>query len=324
MSEAQTIPAPAAPTPAGRTRPFYWSVRRELWEHGAIWMAPLSVAAVVMVGFIISLFHLPRAIHASVAKQAAAQVADTGNVETFAAAGRAAARAIGILAMPYYMMAGAVFVTAIVVGVFYAVGALHGERRDRTILFWKSLPVSDLTTVLAKATLPLVVMPVAVFAIIFVGQAVMLALASLVMLANGLSLDLLTSHLPFPFLWPALARGLVITTFWWTPVVGWLLLVSSWAKRVPILWAVGPWAGACILEWLVFSTHHVLNMILGRLAGGFAAGFTVGGHGKAPVQHLADLDPTPLLVNPHLWEGLGIFVLCLAACVRLRRYRDPI
>ena len=55
--------------------------------------------------------------------------------------------------------------TAFIVGIFYSLDALHGERRDRSILFWKSMPVSDLTTVLSKASIPLVVLPLLSFAI---------------------------------------------------------------------------------------------------------------------------------------------------------------
>ena len=65
------------------------------------------------------------------------------------------------LAMPYSHAAMLLMVTAFIVGVFYSLDALHGERRDRSILFWKSLPVSDLTTVLSKASIPLVVLPLA-------------------------------------------------------------------------------------------------------------------------------------------------------------------
>jgi ABC-2 type transport system permease protein len=166
------------------------------------------------------------------------------------------------------------------------------------------------------------VAPVVIFPIVFLGQLIMLALASLVLMSNGIEVSLLTTHLPFPFLWAGLARGLVVLSLWWAPVVGWLLLVSAWARRVPILWAIGPWAAVCIVEHLALSSDHVLHMIAGRLAGGFVAAFTVGGLGKAPIEHLADLNPLPLLANPHLWIGLVLFALSLAACVWLRRRRE--
>src|ERR1700733_15667053 len=43
-----------APATASATRPFYWSVRRELWEHRSIYIAPMAVAAVALFGFSLS------------------------------------------------------------------------------------------------------------------------------------------------------------------------------------------------------------------------------------------------------------------------------
>ncbi len=68
-----------------------------------------------------------------------------------------------MIEQPYTFAAGCIMATAFIVGVFYCLDALHGERRDRSILFWKSLPVSDLTTVLSKASIPLVVLPLLSF-----------------------------------------------------------------------------------------------------------------------------------------------------------------
>src|SRR5204863_8813324 len=76
---------------------------------------------------------------------------------------------------------------AFIIGVFYCLDALHGERRERSILFWKSLPVSDLSTVLSKAIIPLVVLPMVSFAIIVVTQFIMLLISTLALLPSGLA-----------------------------------------------------------------------------------------------------------------------------------------
>src|SRR5207249_8225180 len=86
---------------------------------------------------------------------------------------------------PYDVAAMMLIFTAFIVGVFYCLDALHSERRDRSILFWKSLPVSDLTTVLSKAIVPLIVMPLLAFAIIVALQLIMLLLSTVVLLSSG-------------------------------------------------------------------------------------------------------------------------------------------
>ena len=117
---------PIAPPTLSATRPFYWSVRRELWENRSIYMAPLIAAGVVLFGFGITAFDLPQLRRNALALESTRQ--------------RAA------IEMPYDIAAMMIMFTVFIVGIFYCLDALHGERRDRSILFWKSLPVSDLTT----------------------------------------------------------------------------------------------------------------------------------------------------------------------------------
>ena len=125
-------PRSATQLAAQAMRPFYWSVRRELWENRSITLAPLVAAVVVLVGFVISTKDLAGALGALSGLDEARQQASL-------------ARRAALAAMPLLF-------TGFVVGWFYCLDALHGERRDRSILFWKSLPVSDAVTVLAKAS----------------------------------------------------------------------------------------------------------------------------------------------------------------------------
>src|SRR2546425_8224864 len=152
---------------SAKTRPFYWSVRRELWENRSIYVAPILVAIVVLFGFLVSTIGLPE-------RRQAVLLLDP-------------ARARAAIEAPYNMAAIMLILTAFIVGVFYCLDALYGERRDRSISFWKSLPVSDLTTVLSKATIPLVVLPLIIFGIIITTQFVMLLMSSLVLLSSGLA-----------------------------------------------------------------------------------------------------------------------------------------
>src|ERR1044072_5415094 len=157
MSSSETLPESTGvgdpgdrpPTP----QPFYWSVCRELWENRSIYVAPILVAIVVLFGFLVSTIGLP---------ERRREVLLLDSAKTRAA-----------IEVPYNMAAFMLILTAFVVGVFYCLDALYGERRDRSILFWKSLPVSDLTTVLSKVTIPLAVLPLIIFATIMATQLVM-------------------------------------------------------------------------------------------------------------------------------------------------------
>ena len=70
-----------------------------------------------------------------------------------------------------------VMLTYVILTVVYCLGALHNERSDRSILFWKSLPVSDVTTVIAKASIPILILPLITFVVLVVTQGIMLIAA---------------------------------------------------------------------------------------------------------------------------------------------------
>jgi ABC-2 type transport system permease protein len=281
-----------------------WSVRRELWENRSIYMAPVIVAAVMQFGFLISTMTLPRRMGAVLALDPAKQ---RGAVE-----------------MGYDMTAGLIILTAFIVGVFYCLDALHGERRDRSILFWKSLPVSDRTTVLSKASIPLVVLPLLIFALIVATQLIMLLSSTVVLLGDESSVAMLWARLLFFQLWLALLYALLAIALWHAPIYAWLLLVSGWARRATFLWAVFPFLAIAAFEKGAFNTSYVGSFLKYLLIGWFTQAFVVQTHGSAPIDPLSALTPGKFLSTPGLWIELAFAAAFLAAAVRLRRYREPI
>ena len=182
-------------------------------------------------------------------------------------------------------------------GCSIGLGALHNERRDRTILFWKSLPVSDLITVLSKASVPLVVMPVIAFVVIIALQLVMLAINTVVLLANGLGAPTVQTLLPQMTL--VLIYGLTALALWYAPIWGWLLLISAWARRTPFLWAVLPPLALVVMEKIAFDTSHFGELLTYRL-GGFEQAFTVP-HQGSHMTGLPEIDAVRFLSNPWIW-----------------------
>jgi ABC-2 type transport system permease protein len=207
--------------------------------------------------------------------------------------------------------------------VFYCLDALYGERRDRSILFWKSLPVSDLTTVLSKVSIPLVILPLVTFVIIVATQFVMLLWSSVVLLTSGLAgttwtrFNLLEQSL-------ILLYSLIALALWHAPIYGWLLLVSGWARRATFLWAVIPLLAITIFETITFNTAHFIKMLGNRLTGFAAEAFDFQGQHNPDIHSLAQLTPGRFLSTPDLWIGLAFAAAFIFAAVRLRRYRGPI
>ena len=286
------------------TRALYWCVRRELWENRSIYLAPLIFGALFLFGFAISLVHLPQHMRA-------ASVLDP--MKQHAA-----------VVMPYNFVAGLTLLTAFVAGVFYCLDALHGERRDRSILFWKSLPVSDRATLLSKTSIPLLVLPPFVFTIIVITQVIMLLLSSLVLLGDAPLLVMLWTNVKIVQSSIALLYAVIVIALWHAPIYGWLLLVSSWARRAAFLWAVLPVFGLIIFERIAFGTKFFYMIFGDRMAGWLTYGFAMSAKGSVALNPLSALTPGRFLSTPALWLGLAFAAAFLTAAVRLRRNREPI
>jgi len=277
-----------APPVISAARRMYWSVRRELWESRSIYLAPLLVAGVLLLAFLISEFLKPHELEKSL--EFAAQ---------------------------------AIMGTTFSVAIFYCLDALNSERRDRSILFWKSLPVSDLTTVLSKASIPLVVLPLLTFAITIITQSIILLISMAVLLSRGQSVTTLWSHSPlFGMSLGLLYHLLAIHSLWYAPIFGWLLLISAWARRAAFLWAALPLFAIGIVERIAFNTSHFAAMLGNRISGG-AQGAPVSASGMS-MDLMPVGGPFQFLVSPGLWIGLAVAAAFLGAAVRLRRKREPI
>ena len=285
-----------APTVIPVTQYIYWALRREFWESRWIYLAPLAVAALFLLGFLIHLpMHGPSALDPAGKRHA--------------------------LIEPYDMAAALLMGTFLFVAMFYCIETLQRERRDRSILFWKSLPVSDVTTVLTKASIPFVVAPLIACAIAFVTQFLMLLASSVVLGMSGRSVATYWDQVSlFRASLLLLYHVMTVHVLWGAPIYGWLLLVSAWARRAALLWAVLPPLAIGTLEKLFFNTTY-----FGAFVGRFFTGGAEGSYppGTLPMDPGTHLTPGRFLLTPGLWIGLAVTAAFLAAAIRLRRYRDP-
>jgi ABC-2 type transport system permease protein len=313
-TQSNPVPGPSldspvsAPPITAETRPMYWSVRREVWENRSIYIAPLIAGGVVILGSLVSMVWLPHAMR------------EHGSLDPM--------HQRVMLAMPFAHVAMLIAFTAFIVGVFYSLDALYGERRDRSILFWKSLPVSDPTTVLSKASIPIVVLPLLIFPMIVILQVILLLLSSMVLTASGAGAGALWTRLPFFQMELVQVYELIVLALWHAPLYSWLLLVSAWAKRAPFLWAVLPVAAVAAFERLAFQTSYFGSLIKARVIGfdSDAVDFRMP-DGSALDAHfipLSQLTPGRFLTSAGLWIGLVFAGVFLAAAIRMRRNREPI
>ncbi|MBL8311871.1 MAG: hypothetical protein JNL19_15735 [Burkholderiales bacterium] len=311
-----STPVTATPTTASAkpVRPFYWSVRRELWEHRSLYLAPTVVAALLLLAMIFGGFKLPPMV----------AMFDT----------MAPTKQRELAVAPYAIVAIVLVATAVVVALFYCLDALYGERRDRSVLFWKSMPISDRTAVLAKVAVPMLVVPVFLFALITATQLAVLVVHVGLWAVKGLSVGNLLQRLPWIDMPLGLAHLVSTLAVWYAPIYAWLLLVSAWAQRSPLAWAVVPWIAVTAIEQLMFRSSHVAKWLHHRFTGGFDAAFST----REPLADVAQTlqqqsaadsrvaeyvpDVARFLGNADVWIGIAIALALITVTIWLRRRQE--
>jgi ABC-2 type transport system permease protein len=167
-----------------------------------------------------------------------------------------------------------------------------------------------------------VVLPLITFVVTVTLQLVMMLWSSVVLLPSGLSATTWTRFDLFPQALMLLYHLVAVHALWWAPIWGWLLLVSAWSRRAPFLWAALPLLTIGIVEKIAFNTMHFAALLQHRFLGG-PQGMEAGGDGMS-MASLTPATPGEFLASPGLWLGLAFAAVCVAAAVRLRRYRAPI
>lgn len=338
---------------------FTWLVRREFWEHRAVWVAPVIVLAVLLFGAVTGNIFIGDVVvnsdgsslteeQRAVLKEELRDVEDIDDLDTLGreldeagelegvkrlSAGEALAlipaeKQVKLVTFVYVGIAAVMFMVLGTIGFFYCLDALYGDRRDRSVLFWKSLPLSDMETVLAKFAVATLAIPVIAALAATLGQLVVAAgISAKVVFAGGESAALWSpAVLGHSFGISGLMAAASI--LWYAPLVAYLLLASAWAPRAPFLWAVLPPVAVVMLERITLGTGVSWHFLTGRLFGVVKAIF---GDDSGVPGVAIDADKVPgdpasaiadLFTSPSMILGLVAAAALLTAAIWVRRFRD--
>ena len=331
----------AAPHP---TRKFPMLLRREFWENkgGFLW-APVWAGAISLLLTLMALIFGEVAARRAIASgdmKFDGDVRINGldiNALTSQMDAEDLARLPDVINLG--MLTGA-FWPLIVLGFvvfFYCLGSLYDERKDRSVLFWKSLPLSDRETVLSKLASALLVAPAIAMLVAVACMFVFLVmLSAFVLLHNGN---------PITLLWgpgsPLANAGLMLATIpvyalWALPTAGWLMLCSAWAKSKPFLWAIMiPVFAGIFITWFdvmnlfdLQSSWFWKNIVARGLLSVFpftwVDAMDIGSMAKGDMPgHMELLGSIySVLGTPQLWIGAAAGVAMILVAIRLRRWRD--
>ncbi len=278
-----------------------WLIRREFWENRAIWMIPAVFGALLIVATLFGQISLPTV-------SSPKESHEFGGIF------------LVVVGLMFYL------VMTLYAG-WYLLDCLYADRKDRSILFWKSLPISDAKTVWSKLLVGMVLIPLVYFVAADVTALITAFILSIRVRAT------IGSALWHPEVWwqiQVLWLYVILTTaIWYLPVAGWLLLVSAWAKRAVILWSILPPLALYIIERVFLGTQvmaHVLNKRLMGLPsvaykGGWTKDSDVNLHSHMPSSVWNFIDAGGFFTNVQTWIGAAVGVALILAAIELRKRR---
>ena len=295
-------------------------VRREIWEHRSIYIVPMVVAiimSVTMLAVVIGASAFNKEIEAAIFG-ASNLVGDAER--RFALTG-------------FFAATSWIFLVALaILTVFYSLDALYGERKDKSILFWRSLPVTDAETIISKLLTAVLLLPlVTVAAIIATHFANLIIFSIWVMVKGGNAAHLIWGSLALFDNWLAALIVTLASAVWMSPFVGWFLFVSAFTKRMPLLMAFMPLILIPLIEFIAFRSHYFADAVGGRgdmmplFRGTDLEGFFDEERlrvNEEVISLLGHLDVGQFLASPSLWTGLVVCGLFTTAAIYIRRYRD--
>jgi ABC-2 type transport system permease protein len=237
-------------------------------------------------------------------------------------------------AAAFQVVVGAMFfVVMSVYATWYLLDCLYTDRRDRSILFWKSLPISDAQTVLIKLLIGTIVIPLVYFAAADVTALIAAFILSIrARAALGSALWQADAWWQIQVLW---VYSVATTALWYLPIAGWLMLVSAWAKRAVMLWAILPPLVLYIMERVFFGTHMIGHLISRRISAWPWLAFNGANHVWTQGSGVVDNAGVPIsvwhLINPsgfftstETWIGVAVGVALIVGAIQLRMRRSEI
>lgn len=285
-----------------------WLVRREFWENRAIWMIPAVIGGFMILA---ALF---------------------GNIEQLTIPSHFPSRAVGEI----FMAAVGVtfFAVMTIYSTWYLLECLYADRKDRSVLFWKSLPISDAMTVISKLATGLIVLPVVYF---IAADVTTLIMAFIISVRAGSTIGAVLWQadlwLQLQVLWVYL---IVATAVWYLPVAGYLLVVSAWAKRAVMLWLILPPIALLLAEKWFLGTHVIAGQ-LGERLWGVGKAFNIDpGQGswvttavdndtiRTPVDVWSFLNISGFLSSLDTWIGFAVGIALISCAIQLRMRRAEI
>jgi ABC-2 type transport system permease protein len=288
---------------------YAWLIKREFWENRAIWVVPSIIGVLLILAALFGRI----------------QFTDLNTPQQSQVVGQMVLSAFGVT----------FYVVMSIYSTWYLLDCLYADRKDRSVLFWKSLPISDTATVLSKLLVALIVIPLLYFV---AADVTTLLIAFIISVRASAALGGAMWHADLWLQLQVLWLYVIITTaIWFLPVAAWLMVISAWAKRAVMLWTVLPPLALYLGERWIFGTRFVATALHDRLLGYGPQAFHTGAGSSfwmtttfdndqitTPSSIWALLDPGTFFSSPQTWIGAAVGAALVVGAIQLRLRRTEI
>lgn len=295
-------------------------IKREFWEHRSMWVTPVAIASIVILGTLTTLVF-------------AGDFAKELDLAIFGAQNIAGDMERKAMLSGFFVMSSPLFLLGLVIlMVFYTLDSLYAERKDKSILFWRSLPVTDAETVISKLLTALILVPAITLAAVFATHLINLIMTAVwVSMKGGDAGVLIWGSVSLLDNWFAAIIVIYSACIWMSPFVGWFLFVSGYTKRAPLLMAFLPLILIPMVEGIFLRSAHFAEAVWGRLAQiPLFSGIDIEAIFEDDRPHLNEemisllsaIDFGKFITSIDTWIGIIVCGLLVTAAIYVRRYRD--
>ena len=295
-------------------------IKREYWEHRSMWVTPAAIASVVILGTLTTLMF-------------AGDFAKELDLAIFGAQNIAGEMERKAMLTGFFVMSSPLFLLGLMIlMVFYTLDSLYAERKDKSILFWRSLPVTDAETVVSKLLTVLILVPAFTLAAFIATHLVNLVITSIwVSMKGGDAGVLVWGSVSLFDNWFAAIIVIYSACIWMSPFIGWFLFVSGYTKRAPLLMAFLPLILIPMVEGIFLRSAHFAEAVWGRLAQiPLFSGVDIEAMFEDDRPHLNEemisllsaIDFSKFVTSIETWIGIIVCGILTTAAIYVRRYRD--
>jgi len=240
---------------------LFFGLKREFWEHrrAILWAPVIFSVLILLLSIVLNVVYHPNTKpsgKSSTTEQQSGQILEDNEAEQQLSIDKRQQRKFGRITFLFLTLAW-------LVSIFYLLSAFYSDRKDSSVFFWKSLPVSETQNAIYKLVFAVLCFPVVALAISWVLYIVLtvLQLEGMRTVDSGNTWSVVEHAFDAQRLIVMPLIGIIAGTLWGLPLFCYALMVSAMAKKYPFLTFIVPIIALVFAEKILYQESYLLDFI---------------------------------------------------------------